>query len=136
MVGVGLLKSVLLVDDDETTNFLNSLFLNQVDSSLEVNLVSNGQEALSFLKQHGPDILPCLIILDTNMPVLDGWGFLDRYPMDIDASVRKKIKIVMITAVDTDVVVANAMKNPYVDDTAQKPLSDITFKKLIDKHFR
>ena len=45
---MGKLKSVLLVDDDDTTNFLNTFFINQVDTTLEVNVVQNGKEAIDF----------------------------------------------------------------------------------------
>ncbi len=132
---MGKIKSVLLVDDDETTNFLNKLFLKQLDSNLEVNVVLNGKEAIDFLLLNGKDISPCLLILDTNMPVMNGWEFLDEFEKKIDDPLKKKIVVVMLTAVDTEAVVSKAMDNPNVSDTAQKPLSDLLFRVLINKHF-
>ena len=46
-----------MVDDDDTTNFLNKFFLSQVDSSLEINVVTNGKEALEFLALNGKEDL-------------------------------------------------------------------------------
>ena len=64
------------MDDDDTTNFLNALFIKQVDSSIEINVVGNGQEAIEFLTlNEKADLMPCLLILDTNMPVMNGWEF-------------------------------------------------------------
>ena len=129
------MSSVLLVDDDNTTNFLNKLFLNQVDTNLEINTVSHGKEAIDFLLLNGEQITPCLIILDTNMPVMDGWGFLKAYGVKINENIRRKIKIIMMTATETEELVAEAKTHPLVDDAAQKPLSDVSFKSIIQKHF-
>ncbi|WP_350285752.1 response regulator [uncultured Croceitalea sp.] len=132
---MGKLKTVLLVDDDDTTNFLNKFFLNQLDKNLEVNIALNGREAMEFLMLNAKDILPCLIVLDTNMPVMDGWEFLKSFDQKIGDEIKKKTVVVMMTAVDTDAVVTRALSDPNVSDTAQKPLSDIKFKNLIKKHF-
>ncbi|GMN05138.1 response regulator [Croceitalea sp. MTPC5] len=132
---MGRIKSILLIDDDETTNFLNKLFVKQLDSNLEVNVVLNGKEAIDFLVLNGKEIAPCLIVLDTNMPVMNGWEFLANYEEKFDADFKEKNTVVMLTAVDTEKVVAKAMADPNVDDTAQKPLSDLTFRVLINKHF-
>ncbi|WP_422351635.1 response regulator [Flagellimonas sp.] len=130
------LKSVLLVDDDETTNFLNRFFLKQLDSNLPVFTASNGMEAIEFLATDlDEDHLPCLLVLDTNMPVMNGWEFLDGYGQQFEADFKDKIVIVMLTALDTEENTALALANPNVSDTAQKPLSDISFKALIKKHF-
>jgi len=133
---VGKVKSVLLVDDDDTTNFLNKFFINQVDSTLEINIALNGKEAIDFLLLNGKnDLLPCLLILDTNMPVMDGWEFLEAFDEKFDASFKKNIKIVMLTSLDLERSVKKAMEAPNVADTAQKPLSDLKFRALLNKHF-
>ena len=130
------MKSVLLVDDDDTTNFLNKFFINQVDSTLEINIALNGKEAIDFLLLNGKnDLLPCLLILDTNMPVMDGWEFLEAFDEKFDASFKKNIKIVMLTSLDLERSVKKAMEAPNVADTAQKPLSDLKFRALLNKHF-
>ncbi len=130
------MRSVLLVDDDDTTNFLNKFFIRQLDASLEVNVVGNGKEAIEFLELHREeDVTPCLLVLDTNMPVMDGWEFLKAFGKKFDAAYRNRITIVMLTALDTEQANQRAMADPNVSDTAQKPLSDVKFKILIKKHF-
>lgn len=130
------LKSVLLVDDDDTTNFLNRFFVRQLDTNLTVNTASNGKEAIEFLETSlDEEHTPCLLILDTNMPVMNGWEFLEVYEEKFDSEVKQRVVVVMLTALDTEETTALAMANPNVRDTAQKPLSDLKFKVLIKKHF-
>ena len=94
---MGKLKSVLLVDDDDTTNFLNTFFINQVDTTLEVNVVQNGKEAIDFLiLNRKEEIWPCLLILDTNMPVMNGWEFLSAFEEKIDTTTKENTTIVIL----------------------------------------
>ncbi|MEO0573588.1 MAG: response regulator [Bacteroidota bacterium] len=133
---MGKLKSVLLVDDDDTTNFLNQFFIRQVDSSIEINVALNGKEALDFLVLNGnDDILPCLLILDTNMPIMNGWEFLADFDIKFNADFKKNVTIVMLTSLDIEHSIKKAIDNPNVSDTEQKPLSDLKFRALIKKHF-
>nr|WP_298998880.1 response regulator [uncultured Allomuricauda sp.] len=130
------LKSVLLVDDDETTNFLNRFFLKQLSDDLPVSIANNGKEAIDYLEHEtNPEEMPCLLILDTNMPVMNGWEFLDTYSQQFDSDFKKNIVVVMLTALDTKETTEMALAHPSVSDTAQKPLSDLKFKELIKKHF-
>jgi len=125
----------LLVDDDETTNFLNKFFLRQLDSSLEVNVATNGQEAIELLLAQKNRITPCLLILDTHMPVMDGWEFLKIFEKELDADIKSRITIVMLVTFDADKSAEKAVSNPNVADVAEKPLSDLKFRALITKHF-
>ncbi|UII79463.1 response regulator [Flagellimonas sp. CMM7] len=130
------LKSVLLVDDDDTTNFLNRFFVKQLDSGLTVNTATNGKEAIHFLETTSDeDFMPCLLILDTNMPTMNGWEFLDAFDKKFDEGFKEKIVVVMLTALDTEETTALALANPNVKGTGQKPLSDLKFKALIKKYF-
>lgn len=130
------MKSVLLVDDDETTNFLNRFFVKQLDNELPVNVAHNGKEAIDFLEKGSlRKHMPCLLILDTNMPIMNGWEFLDTFEKKFDDEFKKNVVVVMLTALDVKETTELALSNPNVTDTAQKPLSDLKFRVLINKHF-
>jgi len=112
------LKSILLVDDDESTNFINRVFINKLSLDIQVNTAINGKEALSFLENdtiYGENIsfiTPCLLILDINMPVMNGWEFLEAYEQRISKDVRDKIVIVMITISKDEKYAIEAKNNP------------------------
>ncbi|MGI4874355.1 MAG: response regulator [Janthinobacterium lividum] len=74
--------SVLLVDDDRTTNFLHERLLRRLKVAKQVVTTTNGVQALAYLASLGGEAekpCPSLILLDLRMSVLDGWGFLAAY---------------------------------------------------------
>lgn len=72
------LKNVLVIDDDDDYNFITELVFE--DIKLDCNLIfkSCAQDALDYL-QNNQDVFPDLIFLDINMPIMNGWDFLDAY---------------------------------------------------------
>ena len=70
---VGGRKPILIVDDDPEILAMLRDFLES--EGLSVRTASNGEEALAVLSE----VAPALILLDMRMPVLDGWGFAERY---------------------------------------------------------
>lgn len=90
------LKNVLLIGDDDTGNFLNKLFLEGFNYAENVYINCNGQEALDFLRENKED-MPSLIFLDINMPVMDGFEFLEEI-RHIPSILNSNIPIVILTA--------------------------------------
>jgi len=127
------IKSILLVDDDETTNFLNQFFIRQSMPNLDIYVALNGEEALTLIKDLDKKFLPSLVLLDTQMPIMDGWEFLERYESTVSEDVRDKIKVILLTALESKEIQSRIGENSQVFDTAQKPLSDVTLKKLVSK---
>ncbi len=73
-------KYILLVDDDNITNFLHKSLIKDLNKGFEVVICENGLEALTFLeKAMGAGSFPQVILVDLNMPVVDGFKFLERY---------------------------------------------------------
>lgn len=70
---------ILLVDDDEITNFLSTEVLQFHFQNAEISVVMNGEEAMQHLfgqlKLNAP--LPDVMLVDINMPYMDGWEFLE-----------------------------------------------------------
>jgi CheY-like chemotaxis protein len=65
---------ILIIEDDEVTNFITSANLEKLGYK-NFTIALNGQEGINHLKTGN---YPDIILLDINMPVLDGWEFLDK----------------------------------------------------------
>ena len=129
-------NTILLVDDDETTNLLNKYFAEAIDDSIDVVTATNGIEALKFLENNDIQAIgPCYIILDIMMPKMNGWEFLAEYENRFDTAFKENITISILTGLDSDKIANQAKKNPMVRDTIQKPLSDEKFRFLLAKHY-
>src|SRR5258708_36657106 len=97
------LNCILLIDDDEPTNFLNKMTIDQSGCAEWVQVVQSGQEALDYLQGTGrfknrkEDYpRPDLIFLDINMPAMDGWEFLDKYK-ELPKDQKAEIVLIMLT---------------------------------------
>ncbi len=75
------LKLIWVIDDDPIFTFLTEAQLTDLYSHITVRSDANGQEAYEALKMciAEEQDLPELILLDINMPVMDGWEFIDQY---------------------------------------------------------
>ena len=135
------LKSIILIDDDESSNFLNTIFINKLNLDIDVHSFLDGQQGLDYIINKGDfdgdDAIstPCMIMLDINMPTMDGWQFIEKYEELVPKELKEQIFIVLVTISDREDDKLRAQKNIYINEFIQKPLSDIKFNKLIDEHF-
>lgn len=101
---------VLVVDDHELTRFSLKLALSSQENIDLVGLASNGQEAIEMVERHQPDV----IILDLQMPVMDGW------------SASSHIKH---THPNTQIIAYSSQEEPKLKDTYQTASLDAFCKK-------
>lgn len=126
------LKSVLLVDDSDATNELTSFHLRRLKLCDEIYVKKNGKEALLFLQEK--KISPDLILLDINMPVMNGFEFLEAYSK-LELSSKDSIIIVLLTSSSNPSDISSAQENSWVKGYFQKPLEKATILKIIETHF-
>jgi CheY-like chemotaxis protein len=131
-----LLSSVLLVDDDSTTNYLNKLLLTRMDIAEQVLVAENGEQALRTLDQtcRTPESAACprLILLDMNMPVLNGLAFLEAYvQMPLT---EPPIVVVMLTTSLHEHDLTRAQQLP-IAGFLNKPLTREKVTALLQEHF-
>ncbi|MBC3538704.1 response regulator [Rufibacter sediminis] len=124
------IKSILLIEDDEITNFLNQTVIEETGVAEEIIVALNGLEGLSYLQRlQSPDDFPSLILLDINMPVLDGFSFLEEYyrlPLVEDTST--KIVVLSTSSNSSDM---NQMRSLGITTCLQKPLNEKDFRKVV-----
>jgi CheY-like chemotaxis protein len=133
------LKCILVIDDDEPTNFFSQMILEDLNCAEHIKTVQSGQEALEYLgksEMPGADHelypSPDLVFLDINMPAMNGWEFLEEYKK---LTVKHRIIMVMLTTslFPEDRSKAEAM--PEISGFENKPLTVEKVEAVLDKYF-
>ncbi len=128
-----LLSRVWLVDDDEITNLVMSRHIDRNGIGREVNAFEDPELALSTLFTCEKEMLPDLIMLDINMPNIDGWAFLESYAEWSDAT-GVQIPVFMVSSSIFQKDIQRAMDNPHVKEYIVKPVPGNTLIEAIRKH--
>jgi CheY-like chemotaxis protein len=80
-------KRCILIDDSKADLFIAKLIIQKCNLESEVITLNNGEEALEWFQAH-QDIKDTLVLLDINMPVMNGFEFLESIkPITFDSSV-------------------------------------------------
>lgn len=87
---------ILLAEDDEDDQEFITLAFKKLSTEHRFHIANNGQEALNFLSGLPEKELPCLIVLDLNMPILDGYQTL--HVLNTDPKYSKIPKVVFTTS--------------------------------------
>jgi CheY-like chemotaxis protein len=131
------LNCVLLIDDDEPTNFLNQIIIESSGCAEEIKTAQSGSEALEYLLQTKSDqTYPCpdLIFLDINMPAMNGWEFLERY-RQLDSHYKGKIMIVMLTTSLFPEDKQRSTEIPEISAFENKPLTEEKLDNILKRFF-
>jgi CheY-like chemotaxis protein len=119
------LNHVMLIDDSDIDNYVNEKVLRNNKIGEIIVTKKSAEEALEYLGElkNSPEEFPDIIFLDIRMPVMDGFGFLERFDL-LPENVKKKCKIFMLSSSNDPADVERANKNPYVIKYFTKPLKD------------
>lgn len=94
---VKLVDKTMLVDDSEIDLFIHRRFLELCHFSRELISCKSAETALDRLRNSDADAPPDIIFLDLNMPVVDGFGFLNQFAA-LPARIRDHTRIVVLTS--------------------------------------
>jgi len=119
-----MMKRVLLVDDDKICNFIAESTLNRLGVAKEVHSALNGQEALDLFNGYfqGEVAVPDIIFLDLNMPIMDGFQFIDAFKK-LDFPKKENILIVILTSSMNPQDIQQA-KSLGIDHYMAKPINE------------
>lgn len=115
---------IMLIDEDEIDNIINQKIIESNNFSEKIQVHQTGGEALEYLKKHEsePAALPDLIFLDINMPIMDGFQFLEEFEK-LGETVLEKCKIIMLSSSISPRDIDRAASNRFVKKYLNKPLN-------------
>lgn len=120
---------LLLIDDDEITNFAVDAILSRVDTIQSYEIKDNGWDALEFLRDcESKNQFPHLIFVDLNMPEMDGFEFIERYQSLFWPS-HKFTKINVLSSSVSEKDRQRSLSYSCVSEYTYKPLTE---KKLAE----
>ncbi len=131
------LNCILLIDDDEPTNFLNRMVIEEVDCTERIETMQSAREALKYLTNSTPTgnyPRPDLVFLDINMPAMDGWEFLEKYNQ-LPEDQKAKIIVVMLTTSFNPEDELKARQIAGISGFRNKPLTPDVLLQILRKHF-
>lgn len=116
--------SLYVIDDDRIYHFLFKNLLKQNGIDINTTFFCNGAEAIEYiLQERNVDNLPDIILLDVNMPIMNGWQFLEEYSK-LTSDLPKVSTIYMISSSNNEVDINRAKKfDAIVKDYYLKPIS-------------
>ncbi|AYA37309.1 response regulator [Hymenobacter oligotrophus] len=130
------LNQVVLIDDNETTSFLNNRLLQRLDLAENILLFTNAEQAFAQLWGNdatATDQRPDLVFVDLKMPGMDGFEFLNQYSQ-LPAEVRDKTVMTVLTTSMHSADTSRVAQYEGVEYLA-KPLTEEKLRVLLEKRF-
>ena len=98
-----MLNNILLLDDDDITHYICENVIKSEHITEHLTMLHNGQEGVDYLRNlltYENTKAPELILLDLNMPVLDGWGFLDIFSHELEEKFPETKVCILTSSLD------------------------------------
>ncbi len=124
----------MLIDDNEIDNLINQKMIEAASITDNIYTHTGAKSAIEFLKNMekmdvADKVLPDVIFLDIDMPLMDGFQFLDEFE-NLSPATRKKCKIIMLTSSINPQDFNRSKKYPNVRLYLNKPLSHENIMKI------
>ncbi len=122
---------VMLVDDNDTDNFISKRIIEITKFARHVEVKSSGKDALDYIKdnQGVPENLPNIIFLDINMPIVDGFVFLYEFEK-FSELVKNKCKVIILSSSDNKRDIDKIVNNNHVIKFVTKPLTEVALEEI------
>jgi len=133
------LNCILLVEDNYADNYYNQFIITEADVCNFIPIALNGLEALDYMIKAGElnqieFPVPDIILLDINMPCMNGFEFLEKYKK-LDEALKSKVLIVMLTTSINPEDRKRAKSYNEISEYLSKPLDIEILHEIIDKYF-
>ncbi|WP_111309510.1 response regulator [Confluentibacter sediminis] len=126
------INSVYVIDDDEIYQFTIKKILKSFDLPFEIKSFPDGEEAINFIDDHKNNEaeLPDIVFLDINMPIMDGFEFLEEFEK-IKSDLCKNTIVHMVSSSVDEVDIERAKKNKNISSYITKPVNPKEIERII-----
>lgn len=128
------LDCILLVDDNEADNFMHEMVLEDAGVCDKILTATNGRSALEVIAAHDAEAgkLPNLIFLDINMPIMNGWEFMERFEqLDNIKDVKVVVLSTSLNPKDKKLAAEHALVHTFLN----KPLTEALVQQMVGELF-
>lgn len=128
-------RTVMLIDDNELDNFINQKVIEGNFFAETIYVNTNGSSALEFLKNLAlnknvnEDLLPDVIFVDINMPLMDGFQFVEEF-LKLSYAKQNQTKLVILTSSTNEKDIESASRLSKKVSFIAKPLTESALKEL------
>ncbi|ANQ50283.1 response regulator [Flammeovirga yaeyamensis] len=128
-----LLKNILLIDDSESISFFNQLIIEQANITEKCTMLLSGEKGLEYLQEYDKEKypLPEIILLDINMPRMNGWEFIEEFDQ-LDKSITENITLFMLTTSTNKDDKDKALTYSTVKGYLTKPLTEEQLNQVLE----
>ncbi len=128
----------MIIDDDDISNFIYRKVIENTHISQQIWDFQQARVALDYLSANlqDPSKLPDLVFLDINMPVLNGWDFLDEYAKNIWPNLPKPVVLCVLSSSVYKEDIEKASNYEQVSEYISKPLTSEHLKDISGKYFK
>ncbi len=122
-----------VIDDDDIYTFTVKRIIDNSQLAGKTLFFANGQLALDFFNEylHQTTHLPDLILLDINMPVLNGWQFMEEF-IKLSPRIGKRITVYIVSSSVDQADFNKAKGFDQISDFIVKPITTAMFRKMVE----
>lgn len=126
------INTVFLIDDDPIHQQIAKRMIERQQVTKKIVSFLEADLALNYIREqlYQPEFLPDLILLDINMPVMDGWDFLEAFE-SFRENIPKRILIYILTSSVNESDMVKAKTYASLDGYLVKPLTTETIEHLL-----
>ncbi len=113
-----------IIDDDDIYQFTLTRIISRYKLASKTLSFSDGEKAIEFLTDNISieENIPDVIFLDNNMPIMDGWQFIEEY-VKMETNIKKKVLIFMVSSSVNPIDIEKAKNINQISDYFIKPVS-------------
>lgn len=126
--------NVFVIDDDDIYQFTTGVTLKSIPSVKSIKNFYDGAEAMDHILEHLNDEsqLPDLVLLDINMPVMDGFQFMEEF-IEVLPKLNKEVKVYMVSSSLDSIDMKKAKRIDAITDYLIKPVNSLNIKEIVSK---